>query len=142
VSENPSRGFTPTPGPDEIRADSARFAALAGVVAYLLGVGVLLLESVHCAFENTGCGAGGPLVAIGACAFVLAAVLACLDKQVATALLLLAGGLLSAILLHLTWATSGPGTALSMLPACAATVTAWKRNGGSPTMPSPPDSDT
>jgi len=86
-----------------------------------LGIALLLIESIHCAFENTGCRAGRLLLLPGAVLFVFAGAIAMRSVSVWAGAMIAVVGIVTAVCMAVYWATSGKALVAAAIPMVVAT---------------------
>ena len=109
------------PYPDPWLPYIGKGLAVAGLMLFGIGVATNLVGSTNCAFGEGPCGQGTGFLLFGAVAFVLAGVVIwSIGRPVAGAVV--AGcGVVSALLMHAFWTTSGPWLFISAIPVLFAT---------------------
>ena len=125
----PSRPDVPHP-PDPWLPYVGKGLAVGGLMLFGIGVATNLLGSIKCAFGDGPCGQGTGFLLFGALAFVVAGIVSLSIGRPVDGALVAACGIVSALLMHAFWTTSGPWLFISAIPVLFAT---WRITSAPPT---------
>jgi hypothetical protein len=122
------KGSSPGQHRDRVRpAVVAKVGAASGLALMAAAVFMLLIGGIQCSFLNEHCGAGVPLLGVGAAAFLVSGLALAVGRHPGAGAVVAGCGVVSAILMRVFWTVGGPWMAASSLPAIAATIWLFQR---------------